>query len=550
MTMKKIIFCLSAALLFLAGCSTYYPENQGIATETGPNLTIDISNVKDSSFTATITPASDVNYFSYVITKADEAATLTASTLYGGGYKGVKNGTVKSDGSPYVINMTGLAPHTTYQVYAVGGNPHGFIGTVKNSQASTSDAYAPFIKSYKKTATSITLTYSENVKADIGVATIHYLAVADPTFEDAVKATDVTVSGTTAVINVPAKYPGAYFCITLGAMFVQDMKGNSSEAYKTYGWKLDATTGEPVGVKGIYGRCAVADFAFDDLPTEVTYFGNMETITLSHKTDLMFVDSESKTPVTFEVNGGKSVTTYTMVSGDDYAVSGDNKSVSFNVPAMPEFGKTCKLIIPEGAFYNKFGCSNAASDATYFRSYGYKLDDVFGVYSVSAKSQWSGDITVKGWTIAPYYHKEGDTTYDKDTVLVYNMVPGATETYGTLATFNTVSGEFTMLAWMFTDLYVNSKGVTCYVTEFNYNNQKSDYIHFTVPEAGKIVLNSDEAFGLYLYNASTNKGVGWYDLYWTMTLNRTSALPKSVPSSPSRSNASTRTISPMTSISR
>ena len=125
--MKKILYSLLALTFVLAGCEQF-EEQPSEKYPAGPTVTVEATEVTDSTFTLKVTPAAGTYFYSYVVEKADEPTEHKAADLLKGTYKGIANQVIDATKVAVLTNNMRkngaplLLPNTTYQIYAVASS--------------------------------------------------------------------------------------------------------------------------------------------------------------------------------------------------------------------------------------------------------------------------------------------------------------------------------------------------------------------------------------------------------------------------------------------
>jgi len=174
--MKKIFITLSVAFIALASC-TKFVEDQPYVADSATAPKIATSEVKDSSFTFTITANKDNGYFSYAVIKgaaqeldpsdvlsvALKSKSVTTAVYDEDGVKSElpvcgtfdaaktkyspselpKFGTIDPANLTYTFNLKGLVPNTKYTVYAVANSKKGTVTQLVTATILTTDNLTP-----------------------------------------------------------------------------------------------------------------------------------------------------------------------------------------------------------------------------------------------------------------------------------------------------------------------------------------------------------------------------------------------------------------------
>lgn len=403
-------------LAMAAACTELYgPEPTPIAPDTAAGVEITVSDVKDDSFTVTVTPTDAASYYSWLVDESPVAAAVDSSALYSVSYESVAQGTAKwsEEAKSATFTVEGLSPNTTYQIYAVAGSPLGIVGSVAVKAVKTTDTVAPGYVSYTTNANQVTFTFTEAVtyNAEAGAIKVPYYApysagfntAAEVAGEVTVPADSVVVDGNEALVSVPDLPAGALWTISIPEGLFVDVVGQKLPAYASAFVMVEDEedgTSSPAP-KGFYG-----ELEYVELPMlgalEFNSFAEWDAgfaIPLVNEYALAGFSSKKFVTVTYEAVTDNSVETvvYTLAPGADYNVT----SLGFvvNLPAEPAVGADVTISVPAGAVYDVFGNDCEAWEHTMKYSYGYTLADVLGEYVITETSAYYGEAYSSALTI-------------------------------------------------------------------------------------------------------------------------------------------------------
>ena len=484
----------------LAISCTKEADTNSEAVVKSDGITITTSYIKDNSFVFTLAPKSASLFYSYLIKVEDEPSTLDPEKLYEVSYKGVKSGTIAyADSTTSTITISGLSPNTKYQIYAVAGSTTGRPSEIAISTVLTTDGGKPQLASGSATADTVaTLAFTEGVTyVNTMKVTATYYAINSNAFQTAGTASGtvegvVSASGKSAKVTFPDLPAGAYYAVSFPEGTFIDAVGNKIAALASscsYSEKLVKT--------GLTGRKPTNTFEFEAdtanvLLTSIYYkvFKVPESVGSLYTT---------KADASLTVTKKKSTTTYTLGYNSEYAITKSGNSLVCYYPDeyTPVGGDQITFTIPAKAVEDQYGNTNAEFKSPYLISYGYSLADIVGKYDVIAYSYFDkANDTTEYWIAPSDSAKAGNVMF----TAYNNMACKAGYVY---ANFDLQRGTLTMPAAQV--FAVTSK----YYIAADVNG---DAVTFAVPSPG-VFTNPDKYFGIYLYDVTTQKGVGWYSLY-------------------------------------
>ena len=493
--MKRVLSYIAIAAVATACSEMYGPEQESTAVVNSEGIEITNISVTDNSITFTLAPKGETAYYSYLVDQADTPQVLDSSAVYQLSYDGtVAEGTVKwtSDKNSSTITVEDLDPNTTYQIYAVAGSTTGVPGSVVSASAKTTDGVNPSPATFSAEDNVVTLTFSEGVTRGEGAVTVAYYATNTQAFYTdpqpvgffTAAAEDIASDGSSAVtITVNGAPAGALYTVSLAAGAFKDSKGNPTPELTSN----VTMTEEGPAPDGIYGQLPAA--TFEIAPVEAEAFTDPA---LPIQTD---IDSEYELAGYGEGNGSvvfrNSVKTTEIVltAGTDFGLLQDGSLAVF-LPEIPELGDDVILTIEEGAFLDIYGNGNAEWTATLKYSYGYTMEDVYGVYTYSCINGLTGEQDSGQIVIT-----ESDEPEYGNVMFTSFMGYDGTSLYGT---FNTDAGTLSVETLQgFTvegDIMIGFG--TLILSGGSVSLDGENPTVFNMPEAGRIVFNNGY-FGVF-----------------------------------------------------
>lgn len=415
--MKKILYSLLALAATVAAC-TDFAEDEKIDFAATDAPVVAATVVDDNTISVSVTPKEGNVYYSYVLI-AGPAKALKAETVLKGGYESDAVADEKKEPVAAVLKASetksvsfqvgGLKSNTAYTLYAVASNSQGVVSKLATSTAVTTDGTAPVLTKYDFQSTATNLDYVLEFDDPIaftgkGTVTAHYYARYSKAGADGnlveykkavVPADSLVISGKNLYVSLDAAeaIPGAIVAISYTEGLVANLVGGRVEAftdvavssklkseglvasYKTQPFALGLTEDEPQEGSGIEGG--------EEEEPEVTLFSDWEEldmVTYSYnKYPLAGVLKAALSIETEDANGR--VVAYT---GKQLKVVGNNE-LSVKIDEDPGFGSYVSYKIAAGSIADIFGNTNSefTAEKLYFCSYGYKLADVLGTYTVT-----------------------------------------------------------------------------------------------------------------------------------------------------------------------
>ena len=514
--MKRIFTYISMLILAVA-CNDelYGPEETPMVPDKAAGIEITISEVKDSSFTVTVTPSGEASYYSWLVDQSPKAEALDSSALYAVDYEGITQGTAKwtAEATSTTFTVKDLDPNTTYQVYAVASSKMGLVGSVAVKDVKTTDVEAPGYVDYETEANQVIFTFSENVarKTEAGAIKVPYYASYSPEFEaTAAPAGEITVpedsivvAGNQALISVPGLPTGSYWTISIPKGAFVDAVGQDLPAYASgFVMAEDSKGNLAPAPKGFYGEI---DYV------ELPMFGELDLETFSDWTVPFVIPVESEYAyagtseeifVTVTYESTNKVIEHTLTPGIHYGVTANGLVVY--LPEQPDFGADVTINVPAGTIYDVYGNDCEAWEATALHSYGYTLDDVVGSYIYTATSAYTQSDVAGVVVIA----KSDDA---KKGNVMFTTMYSSECTWNIYATFDCDGGVLTIPSPQL--YYKGTQYNFAFGASTNTGAISTDDVVFTVPKSG-VLVGPDSLFGDYVVDPATNSVLGFYDIFY------------------------------------
>lgn len=514
--MKRILTYVTMLTLAVACNDLYGPEETPLTPDKAGSIEISISDVTDNSFKVTVSPASESSYYAYLVDEAAAPVELDAAKLYEVKYASVAQGNVKwTKENPSYTFEVAAKPNTTYQVYAVAGSPMGNPGDITIKSVKTSDVVNPELVSYNGQSGVMTLTFSEDVNKSDLATTIRYFArqknginedIEEGTYT--VPGDDITVSGKTATINFADAIPaGAYYTVSYPEGMFYDNANNPAAGLES---GFSAASGS-LAPYGAYGRMEFTTWNF--ATSEVDIVSDPEYMFTFVPVDAEIAKyGEGGISVSY-TKEGRTVTNE-LVAKTHYVIA--NGCVFLMLPETPDYGATVTISFEEDAFWDIWGNSSAAYEATCLFSFGYTLADITGDYEGAYYCAFDGK-----WYAMELTAEESDDPEKGNVMITSGFSSDFTFVKPVYATFDMNGGTLTIPSGQLFGTYTED-GVTYGVAVFASNSSAkpiADAAVFTVPEAG--VIYDGGLFGWMLIDLETSSTVGWYDVSGGFNIERT-----------------------------
>lgn len=402
--MKKILYSLLALAATVAAC-TDFAEDEKIDFAATDAPVVAATVVDDNTVSVSVTPKEGNVYYSYVLI-AGPAKALKAETVLKGGYESDAVANEKEEPVAAVLKASetksvsfqvgGLKSNTAYTLYAVASNSQGVVSKLATSTAVTTDGTAPVLTEYDFQSTATNLDYVLVFDDPIaftgkGTVTAHYYARNSKAGADGnlveykkavVPADSLVISGKNLYVSLDAAeaIPGAIVAISYTEGLVANLVGDRAEAF------TDVTVSSKLESEGLVASYKTQPFALGltEEEPEVKLFSDWEEldmVTYSYnKYPLAGVLKAAKLSIETEDANGR-VVAYT---GQQLKIAAANK-LSVKIDEDPGFGSYVSYKIAAGSIVDIFGNTNSefTAEKLYFCSYGYKLADVLGTYTVT-----------------------------------------------------------------------------------------------------------------------------------------------------------------------
>ncbi len=538
----KRLFTYMTMLAMAVACSELYgPEPTPIAPDTAAGVEITVSEVKDSSFTVTVTPSGEASYYSWLVDESPKAAALDSSALYSVSYESLVQGTAKwtAEATSTTFTVDGLTPNTTYQVYAVVGSPLGIPGSVAVKAVKTSDALNPELEDFKAADGSMTLAFSEPVYPGEGDVTLRVFArKTKAIFEDkeafvyTVPADSIACNPDgTVVLSFAGELPGgAYFsaCYPEGA-FV-DSYGNKVEALKSGFYT--AEDGKSLAAYGIQGRNDFVPFELVDT-LDVEVFVDPERVFTVSATDATLAGYGKGTSTVSYATPGKEINIDLVADETIWLdVVDDEVVVSMACPEVPAYGSVITFTIAEDAVQDIWGNSNAEVEYEVLLSFGYTMDDLLGEYTFNAISAQDGTTVIPGAMTIEESDDEEEGNFMITSIMglkcqtpiygEFDVDAGTLDIYGEQPFLTTVNDNKTP------DDETDDFEVTYVFYTYNYY-----WLQLKMTETG-VISSPNDIFGAYVF--SGEKPLGWAFFFGDFVAQRTDEAAEASTSSFEMSN--------------
>lgn len=520
--MKRIFTYITMLTLAVACNELYGPEETPLTPDKAGSVEISVSDVTDNSFKVTLTPSGNVSYYSYLVDASDAAEELDAETLYKVGYKSLAQGIVKytAEAPSYSFNVD-ATPNTTYQIYAVAGSEMGIAGVISVKNAQTSDTVSPELVSYNGQSGVMTLTFSEDVHKGSLQTTVRYFArqknginedIEEGTYT--VPGDDITVSGKTATINFADAIPaGAYYTVSYPEGMFYDNAYNNAAGLES---GFSAASGS-LAPYGAYGRM---DFTtWDFAASEVDIVSDPEYMFTFTPVDAEIAKYGEGGITASYTKDGRTVINE-LVAKTDYVIAAgaDGKPcVYLMLPETPDYGATVTISFEEDAFWDIWGNSSAAYEATCLFSFGYTLADITGDYEGAYYCAFDGKWYAMSLTV-----EESDNPEKGNVMITNGFSSDFTFIKPVYATFDMNGGTLTIPSSQLFGTYTEdgtTYGVAVFASDSSAKPIQSAAV-FSVPEAG--VIYDGGLFGWTLVDLTDGSVLGWYDVSGGFDIARTS----------------------------
>ena len=425
--MKKIFYSLIMAAVALTGCTTWddpVTENYGA----GPSIEVSVAAAAptDSAFVISIVPGEGTAYYAYILDANDEAEELDAATLLKGGYGNSVFNTAKNP--TLTIPVNGMAPNTTYQVYAVASSDKGIVGKIAVASIKTTDSGKPTYVASAAADNAATVAFNQAIARGAGKVSGVYYKEFD--WDNPVALTEddinVDISGKNAVFTTPNVPAGAYVLISWEEGAFVDAVGNKCAAFaSTYNEATDKFTGVAMHINNV--NWAITDAYVSPAAGASIGDWNAFTGTITMPFDIFTIEEAVKTgDLAVTYTNSNRTATYKL-SADQWTAS--KNAISFVLPVEPTVGDVISVAVKEGILYDVYGNENDAysSEKVVWKYAGFipTKDMVLGTFNyiiTAGEDQYDlGTFTVEEYT--------GEDAEDGD-VLIKDLYIEGSEIYG------------------------------------------------------------------------------------------------------------------------
>ena len=483
--MKKIIFTILAAAAMSAAC-TKFAEDVTPAYDSVAKPQVEANVCDDDSVTVVITAGENTSYYGYAVVVGTLEG-VTAEKLVANGYAKDPAVLLQGEGVPQTASikyseetasvhlaLEGLTPFTEYTVYAAAISPMGVASEVNAVTVKTTDGTEPALTAVdfaeKENVLTFTISFNDPVsltgngtaKATFYGENYHDASGALIIYKEVdIPADSISTSGKNLVVAVPASeyIPGAYVAVTYSAGIVKNGADAVNAAYENHIIGYDEE-GE-IQKKGIFGYYDYAnwDFSLVDPATlpdepeggdemegegdeeeeevkEPVYFQDWTQLVMktygSTKYGIVTDTDDTNIRVTVTLDDGKTISY--DAAPTKYAAIGENV-IGLMLNEDPTFGGSISYTIAEASFADLFGNVNNefTAEDEYYCSYGYKVADLLGDYTISGINLWQGVPVTYPMTIAASDNSENGN------VMITNYFGVEGKLY---CNFNVHSGKF------------------------------------------------------------------------------------------------------------
>ncbi len=511
----KYIYQIGAFLLgslILSGC-VEWPEFEALDLESAPTVTVEQTNVGDSTITVDVTSSAN-GFVSAILLPgtgnpipADSGAILQGNVEY----LDYASGETEANTPVSFTFETDIVQNTPYEVMAVAANADGVVSTVEVISITTDDTYSPnLLATYPaitydpviELADTIMLEFDEPVALGAGKFTFEAFYEGQVV---EVPAANLFVSGNMVGIILPfTPAHGDYLWLHWEDGAVEDLSGNGVPAVTTimdggafvgYYWRIVKTDMD--------FKTVTPDLAEDQLPGfDITFTYDSTVSFVTSQGDPVIEDGD----ITLAYNDGDGSIMTIDVPVTDVTIDGVNLTIAQS-NAPPWFGQVT-IDIPEGIFSVGHGNPMVAVSETWIIA--HPLGTWIGTYTVAAASYGDPGNWDEEWTVTTSFVPGED-----DKLSILGIGDGGTSPV--IATIDMVNLTITIDQGQDSDAYA-SYGYTeslVYYGNTDLTIDDTQPLVGTITEDGGIVIDN---FGIYVqYEPDPTENVTWdvFNTTWT-----------------------------------
>lgn len=524
--MKKIIFSILAVAALSVSCIKF-AEDGTIDFKEAASPEVTAKTLADDQIEVSVTAKEGTSFFSYIVAKGAAVQTDAETLLKGKSslvalkYKiADKDGETIEKTAAEVLDYTkvqdvkltigGLASNTAYTVYAVASNAQGVVSKVAVATITTTDGTAPKllldkVKSQEEDSVLfVALQFDDPIAlSGKGGVTAHFYAayttpdaegnlVAQKTVELTQENECLEAEGDVLYVTIPkTEYtPGAIVTFTYPAGIVTNALGAGCAAFE------DADVSAERKTKGIAATYKTVSFKIsvnedgdkeDDGNAPAESEGGEE----EENGPIVFTDWEklvmlsySQSAYPLEGTDEGAEVTISVVDANDRTVTYkaqtfkaiDTKKIGVILNEDPGYGVYVSYKIAAGSFLDIYGNTNEefSVEKGYYCSYGYKVADILGTYTLSGLSPFEEEDVPVSY---PLEIKASDNE-EYGNVMITNVL-GFTEGAALYCEFDGDAGTLLIYEG---DIFIGNK-TAGYCTFFNQAGDKT-----CIFEPGKITL--------------------------------------------------------------
>lgn len=502
--MKKIIYSLLALSFFLVGCEKF-EEYTSEKYPAGPTVTVEATEVTDSTFNLKVTPAAGTYFYSYVVEKANQPTEHKAADLLKGTYKGIANQVIDATKVAALTNNMRkngaplLLPNTTYQIYAVASSDKGITGEVVNVTVTTTDGLVPKPKTFKATGNNVDVTLSESLTRGTGNVTATFYKEFD--LQNPITVTvpndSIVIKGAVVTVKPQDVNPGAFVTISWEAGAFKDIFGNPVAAFTS---GLNMTTGKFTGVNY---RAAVKEFTVAESFFVAPEVGSFFVDWMAFQGELDFGQNIFVKKSALKLGDLKVIYSSTIkkafmnLATTDWSVAGSK--LTFKLPVEPGFGDNVSFQMNKSVIFDVWGNPNAAytNETKKWNRFLFTKSLVLGDFRLDGTSTYDGE---------EYEFGQGTITEDPEYTNGLILKDFIDTGFKMSGEYDLDLGKMYLLAW---DSLGNATlgGVEYEFYNYNYKNTSADLIEFTINPTGTITSSE---YAIVVYNPATGK-TSFYD---------------------------------------